>query len=150
MKQVIKYKGKEYELETTRDGNNIVVEYEGARYTVEPVHSTGGALPSAIASQASPPPPAPSSTQSSPAPSAAPRTSESAGGAGDITAPMNGVIKQIHVAESQRVASEELVISMEAMKMEVEIKSPRAGTVTAIAVSAGDTVEQGDRIASIE
>ena len=141
MKQIIKYQGKIYELETTRQGNEIVVEYAGKRYIVAPEEVVSRPP------QANPPPPPQSTPPSSPSPTAPTPTP---GGGGAVTAPMNGVVKKIHVTTSQTVTAQQLVVSMEAMKMEVEVKTSQAGTVSAIAVSEGDTVEQGDQLVTIE
>lgn len=67
----------------------------------------------------------------------------SGGGAagGSIKTQMPGRVVRVLVAEGDEVAKGDALVVVEAMKMENEIKSPRDGTVTRIAVNAGDVVE---------
>jgi pyruvate carboxylase subunit B len=76
------------------------------------------------------------------APSAAPApvTSAAAAPAAEgeaVTAPLAGTVFKIRVAEGQDVAAAQTLIVLESMKMEIEVKSPRAGRVGAIAVREG-------------
>jgi len=57
-----------------------------------------------------------------------------------ITAPIPGVVLDLKVKEGQKVAQNEVVLVLEAMKMENDIVAPEAGTVTAIHVKQGDSV----------
>ncbi|BBA33384.1 oxaloacetate decarboxylase [Methylocaldum marinum] len=66
-------------------------------------------------------------------------------GAGEaIKAPMAGHILRINVGEGQTVAESQVVVVMEAMKMETEVRTRTAGTVANIAVKVGDTVAAND------
>jgi biotin carboxyl carrier protein len=56
---------------------------------------------------------------------------------------MPGVIKQVAVQAGQQVQSGQLLVVLEAMKMENEIVAPKAGTVTAVLVTPGQTVNPG-------
>ena len=83
-----------------------------------------------------------------PARKAAPKRAGAAkaGGAasGDaVTAPMQGTIVKIAVEEGQEVAEGELVVVLEAMKMEQPINAQKAGTVANIAAEVGATVANG-------
>ena len=60
-----------------------------------------------------------------------------------VAAPMQGTIVKVAVAEGQQVAAGELVVVLEAMKMENPVTAHKAGTVTALAVAPGDAVTQG-------
>jgi acetyl-CoA/propionyl-CoA carboxylase biotin carboxyl carrier protein len=75
------------------------------------------------------------------------RASRSEGG---IQAPMQGTIVKVLVHEGQEVAADEPVCILEAMKMESEVRSQKAGTVSAIRVEAGQTVRSGDTLISVE
>jgi acetyl-CoA/propionyl-CoA carboxylase biotin carboxyl carrier protein len=60
-----------------------------------------------------------------------------------VTAPMQGTIVKIAVEDGQQVAAGELVVVLEAMKMENPVTAHKAGTVTKLAVAPGDAVTQG-------
>ncbi|MGA8047759.1 MAG: biotin carboxylase N-terminal domain-containing protein [Dermatophilaceae bacterium] len=60
-----------------------------------------------------------------------------------VTAPMQGTIVKIAVEEGQEVAEGDLVLVLEAMKMEQPITAHKAGTVTALSASPGETVNSG-------
>jgi acetyl-CoA/propionyl-CoA carboxylase biotin carboxyl carrier protein len=78
---------------------------------------------------------------------AKPRKRSGGGGAaasGDaVTAPMQGTIVKVAVEEGQVVAAGELVVVLEAMKMENPVTAHRAGTVTGLSAAPGSTVTQG-------
>ncbi len=92
---------------------------------------------------------------SAPAGGAAPRKrgghAKSAGAAsGDaLTAPMQGTIVKIAVADGDTVAEGDLVVVLEAMKMEQPISAHRAGVVTGLAANVGDVVPAGTPICEI-
>ncbi|MCB1875971.1 MAG: sodium-extruding oxaloacetate decarboxylase subunit alpha [Chromatiales bacterium] len=67
-----------------------------------------------------------------------------AGEAEAVPAPLAGSIYKLVVRDGQAVASGDVLLIMEAMKMETEVRSSRAGTVTGIAVKEGDQVRPGD------
>ncbi|MPN31879.1 2-oxoglutarate carboxylase large subunit [bioreactor metagenome] len=80
-----------------------------------------------------------------PAPAAAPAPAVPAG-AGSITAPMPGKVLKILVAQGAAVTAGQLVIILEAMKMENEIFTTVAGSVSQICCKEGDTVSTGDTL----
>lgn len=67
-----------------------------------------------------------------------------------IEAPLPGKILQVNVAMGNTVEEGGVVCTIEAMKMENPILSPVKGSATEVAVSVGQVVKVGDRIAVIE
>jgi len=63
-----------------------------------------------------------------------------------VGAPLAGNIFKILVTPGQQVKAGEVVIILEAMKMETEVRSPRDGTVANVSVKEGDTVELGHKL----
>jgi acetyl-CoA/propionyl-CoA carboxylase biotin carboxyl carrier protein len=72
------------------------------------------------------------------------------GGAGAILAPMQGTILQVMVEEGQDVRAGDVVCVLEAMKMENHIAATNDGTVTAVSIGAGDVVDTGQVLVSLE
>ena len=92
-----------------------------------------------------------SQTQPAPvAPAPAAKPSSAAPGAGDVTAPIPGVVKQILVAVGDEVAEGSIVLILEAMKMENEISARVAGKISEIKVGLGDSVQEGHLLIQIE
>ncbi|MDD3448229.1 MAG: oxaloacetate decarboxylase, partial [Gammaproteobacteria bacterium] len=87
---------------------------------------------------------APGAAAPAPAPAAA--GAVPAGGGQPVAAPLAGTIFKLMVKPGQAVAAGEVVVIMEAMKMETEVRAPRAGTVTGINVKEGDAVQVGDAL----
>lgn len=82
-----------------------------------------------------------------PAPGSAPNVA--AGGGEIVKAPLSGNIHSIKVAVGQSVDSGDVIMILEAMKMETEVRSPTAGTVAQILVKEGDTVQVGAPLLSL-
>ncbi len=82
---------------------------------------------------------------------AAPKAAAPAGGAGavKINAPMPGKILSVKASAGQAVKKGDVIMVLEAMKMENEIVAPQDGTVAGINVAAGDSVEAGAVLASL-
>ena len=80
------------------------------------------------------------------APQAAPAAPKAAAPAGaqSITAPMPGTILSVNVTPGQAVKKGDVLVMLEAMKMENEIMAPQDGTVGAVNVSKGQSVKSGD------
>ena len=75
-----------------------------------------------------------------------PRKPAAGGGAGTLAAPMPGVVLEVNVKPGDAVVRGQQVAVLEAMKMQNSIKSPRAGTIAEVCVSAGQAVGHGDAI----
>jgi biotin carboxyl carrier protein len=73
-----------------------------------------------------------------------------ADGAARIIAPMPGKVVRVLLEAGAQVAAGDGVVVVEAMKMQNEMKSPKAGTVSALNAQVGATVNAGDVLAVIE
>lgn len=83
------------------------------------------------------------------------RLAKSAGGGvaetGDfhLKAPMPGLVVSVPVAEGQAVNKGDILVILESMKMQNELKSPRAGTVMRVKTKGGDSVEQNQVLLTV-
>ena len=66
-----------------------------------------------------------------------------------LKAPMPGLVVAIPVGEGKQVAKGEVLVVLESMKMQNELKSPRAGTVARVRITVGDSVEQRQTLLSV-
>ena len=87
-----------------------------------------------------------------PAPAAAPAAPAATAPAGGekVNAPMPGTILSVNVKVGDAVKKGDVLVILEAMKMENEIMAPVDGTVTFVGVNQGATVESGSAICVIE
>lgn len=136
MKYQVKVDGKVFEVE---------VEKVGGGYA----SLTPGSLTAAPAAPVAPAPQAPAPAPAPAAPAPAPAAAPAAGGAGDVVAPMPGTVLKVNVNNGDTVASGDVILILEAMKMENEIVAPCAGTVT-LNVKAGETVDTDAVLASVQ
>ena len=67
-----------------------------------------------------------------------------------VTAPMQGTVVKVAVEEGQQVAAGDLVVVLEAMKMENPVTAHKDGTITGLAVEAGAAITQGTVLAEIK
>ena len=133
MKYKVTLNNRTYEVEVEAGEAMLVDEYEA--YAPAPA----AAAPVAAAPVAAAPAAAPA-----PAPAAA------ALAAGEVVkSPMPGNILKINISLGQKVKEGDVLIVLEAMKMENEIVAPKAGSVAQIAVSKGQVVETGSPLVVI-
>ena len=114
---------------------NVTVNGTAYEVTLEAVDASEVKAAPAQAAQAPSPAPAP-------APAAAPAAPVS-GGKETITSPMPGNILNVNVTNGDAVKKGDVLMILEAMKMENEIMSPCDGTVLSVNVTKGATVETG-------
>ncbi len=70
--------------------------------------------------------------------------------AGDVNAPMPGMVVGVHVQEGQLVEKGQLVAVLESMKMQMEFKAPISGEVVKVEVQPGQQVEKGKLMVRVE
>lgn len=142
MKYQVKVDGKVFEVEVEKVG--------GGYQSLTPTSLTAAPVAAPVAPQAAPAPAAPvqaaAPAPAAPAPAAAPAAS---GGAGDVISPMPGTVLRLNVNNGDTVASGDVILILEAMKMENEIVAPCAGKVT-LKVTAGETVDTDALLAVVE
>ena len=146
MKYVATINGKKYEVEVEKLEAYKSLDRNGVAAPAAPVLPASAPVqrPAAPAPVAAAPAPAPAPAAApAPAPAAAPA------GATTVEAPMPGKILNIKVSEGQAVKFGEVVVIMEAMKMETEIVAPADGTVSKILVKAGDPVDTGAALVAL-
>lgn len=124
------------------------VNVNGTAYEVTVEEVKGGAAPAPVPAPAAAPAPAPVAAPAA-APAPAGQTPASAGVGEQITSPMPGTILDVKVAAGQAVKSGDVLMILEAMKMENEIMAPKDGTVTAVSVTKGASVETGTLLCTI-
>ena len=83
-------------------------------------------------------------TQAQPVAAAEPAVAPPTGAARSVPAPLAGNIFKVNVAAGQTIKSGDIVMILEAMKMETEVRAPEGGTVQAVVVKEGDAVQVGD------
>ena len=118
---------------------NYTITVNGNVYNVSVEEGVGAAAPVAAAPVAAAP-------VAAPAPAVAPKAAAPAGAAGavKVSAPMPGKILGIKTQVGAAVKKGDVIIVLEAMKMENEIVAPQDGTVASVNVSVGASVESGE------
>lgn len=135
MKYKVTLRNKTYEVEVENGEAMLLDEYEA----IAPAPAAPAAPAAAPASPAAPvPAAAPAPAPSAPA---APTASAPVAAGEIIKAPMPGTILGVKVSQGMQVKAGQILVLLEAMKMENEIVSPRDGTIAQICVAQGNTVD---------
>ena len=123
---------------------NYTITVNGNVYevTVEEGFTGAASAPKAAA-------PAPKAAPAAAPKAAAPAAPAGAAGAVAVTAPMPGKILGVKASAGQAVKRGQVLLILEAMKMENEIVAPQDGTVATINVAVGDSVEPGATLATL-
>lgn len=131
--------------------NKYRVIVDGTAYTVEVENLGASAAPAApvvtapVAAPAPAPTPAPAAAPApAPAPAAPAAPAPVSAGATTVNAPMPGKILSVKVNVGDTVNNGDLVIMLEAMKMENEVFATASGKVTEVRVKSGDSVNTDD------
>ena len=133
MKYKVTLNGRTYEVEVEAGKAMLLDEYEAI-------------APSAPAAAA--PVAAPAAAPAAPA-AAAPAAPVVTGSGEMVAAPMPGTILKVNVKNGDAVKEGQVLVVLEAMKMENEIMAPKSGTITQVAVQKGASVNTGDALVFI-
>lgn len=120
---------------------NVTV--NGVNYDVEVEEVRGSAVRSMPRSAAAPAPARAAAPAPAPTPAAAAPAPSSSGSGEAITSPMPGNILKVMVKAGDSVKKGQVLLILEAMKMENEIVAPKDGVVQAVNVNEGNTVDTG-------
>lgn len=135
-----KINGNEYQTTVEQNGELLQVTVNGKSYAAELLQDEAAPKPVAAAPKAA----------AAAAPAAAAAAPKAPTGAGKVVeSPLPGVVVSIAVTEGQAVKAGDLLLTLEAMKMENAIQADNAGTVTKILVSNGQSVQSGDPLLEI-
>ena len=123
---------------------SYTITVNGTVYDVTVEEKGNAAAPVAAPAAAPAPKAAPA-----PAPAAPKAAPAGAAGSVEVTAPMPGKILGVKANVGQAVKKGDVILLLEAMKMENEVVAPKDGTVASINVASGDMVESGDVLATM-
>ena len=87
--------------------------------------------------------------KAAPAPAPAPKAASAGAGAVKVTASVPVKVFKVEAAAGQAVKAGDSIIILEAMKMEIPVVAPQDGTIASIEVGAGDAVENGQVLATM-
>ncbi len=144
MKYRVTLNGKVYEVVVERGSAIVADEYDAPAQTAPTPAPAPAPAPAPVPTAAPAPAPVP-------APAAAPAPSAPAPAGGEVVkAPLPGTIFKILAPVGTAVKAGDVILILEAMKMENEITAPCAGTIAEIFVSEGKPVNNGDMLLTIK
>lgn len=147
-----KVQGVDYEVEITEvEGKIAKVNVNGIPFEIEMQKPINAAKHPVLAATKRTPSVAPVEAPVAVAKPAAPAAAQPAAAVSGnaLKAPLPGTITAVNVKVGDTVSAGQVVIVLEAMKMQNNIEAEQAGTVTAIHVNAGDTVMEGSVLLTI-
>jgi acetyl-CoA carboxylase biotin carboxyl carrier protein len=68
----------------------------------------------------------------------------------EVTSEVTGTVFRLLVSVGDKVVSDDTVVILESMKMEIPVTSPADGTITSIPVAEGDSVDAGDVVITLD
>lgn len=83
------------------------------------------------------------------APVAPPKRPVAVAGSGNVTSPLAGRIVEVHAKVGQQISDGDLVVTLEAMKMNTQVFASSSGKVTSINAKPGDAVQEGDILLTV-
>ena len=142
-----KVQGVDYEVEITEvEGKIAKVNVNGIPFEIEmqkPINAAKHPALAAKRSTAAPAAPVTPAPSAAPQPQPAAKPAAAAGAGTPVKAPLPGTINAVNVKVGDTVAVGDIVIVLEAMKMQNNIEAESAGTVTSVLVTPGDSVMEG-------
>lgn len=139
---------KNYTITVNGNAYEVTVE-EGFTGAASAQRAAAPAPRPAAPAPAAPAPVAPAPVAPAPAAPAAPAPAPAAAGSVPVSAPMPGKILGIKTQAGAAVKRGQVIVILEAMKMENEIVAPQDGTIASINVAVGDMVEPGATLATL-
>ncbi len=127
---------------------NLKITVNGVAYDVQVEETNGAAAPAAAPAPV--PAAAPKAAPAAAPKAEAPKAAAPAAGAEVVSSPMPGTIVNTVVSAGQAVKKGDVLVVLEAMKMENEIMAPHDATVAAVHVNKGDSVESGTPLVSLQ
>ena len=129
----------------------FLIKVNGNQYEVEVEEVRDGSVVAEPATYSAPAPKAPAAAPASAPAAAAPKKDTAVpAGAAKITAPMPGTVLGVKVNSGDAVKKGQVMLVLEAMKMENEIVATQDGTVASINVAKGSSVNAGDVLLSLK